>query len=147
MVLARFNSTPMLSVTGKMDRLFDDVLRAFPVADPWHAVSGRKFPALNVWEDDQTLYAEAELPGLKMDELELYVSGDELTIKGERTEAEDDKVNYHRRERGVGTFSRVVRLPVEVDAENVEASLSDGVLAITLPKAQTALPRKIEIKG
>ena len=126
---------------AEMDELFDQFFGRQPEY-AWAA-----FPALNVWEDDQHLYAEAELPGMTMDDLEVYVVGNELTLKGERKPYTEDGVTYHRRERGVGSFSRVLRLPVEVEAEKVEAVLCNGVLTIKLPKAASARPRKIEVKA
>ena len=103
------------------------------------------YPNLNVWEVDQAYVAEAEVPGIKLEDLEISVVGDELTIKGERKACDCKDVKYHRRERGVGTFSRVQHLPAEVDPEKVEATLRDGVLTIRLAKAQAVLPRKIEV--
>ena len=126
----------------EMDRLFSNFLGDRP--DGSVHVRG-SFPSLNVWEDEHAFVAEAEVPGLKMDDLEIFVTGDELTIKGERKACECEDVTYHRQERGTGTFSRVLRLPVEVDAEKVDATLSDGVLTIKLPKAEAVLPRKIEV--
>ncbi len=146
MVLCRMNGTyPVRSLRQEMDRVFNDVFEG--VASGFTpAVFGRRvFPAFNLWEDDLTLFAEAEVPGLRMDDLEVFVNGDELTVKGERKPGEEEGVTYHRRERGVGTFSRGLRLPVEVDAEKVEASLRDGVLTIRLPKAQAVIPRKITV--
>lgn len=135
---------PVLRLRDEMDRLFEDFFENVPSVGPF---GRRAFPAFNIWEEDAKLYLEAELPGLKLDDIELYMDGNELTVKGQRQDAGDEGVSFHRRERGVGPFSRVVRLPVEVDAEKVEATLRDGVLTITLPKAQAALPRRIEVKG
>jgi len=107
--------------------------------------SSPSFPALNVWEDQDCLFAEAETPGLTMDELELTVTGNELTIRGQRSSPPAEGVSYHRRERGTGSFSRVVRFPTDIDADRVTADLRDGVLLIRLPKAEAARPRKIEV--
>jgi len=148
MLLRRLDANgPVLRIRNDVDRLFNELVDTVSHGRGFAPFGLRTFPALNVWEDDRKLYAEAELPGFKMDELEIYVSGDELTIKGERKDDTSEDLKYHRRERGVGSFGRVVRLPIEVDAEKVEASLSNGVLSVTLPKAQTVLPRKIEIKS
>jgi HSP20 family protein len=103
------------------------------------------FPALNVWEDASHLYAEAEVPGLDMKDLEMYVEGDELTVKGRRPTFNEKDWTYHRRERGTGEFCRTVRLPVQVEADKVEATLSDGVLKIVLPKAEAAKARRIKV--
>jgi HSP20 family protein len=100
-----------------------------------------------VWEEKDQFYAEAEVPGFKTDELDISVVGNELTIKGNRQDPSPEKdTTFHRRERGIGTFTRVVRLAVEVDATRVEASLRDGVLLIKLPKSEAARPRKIDVQ-
>lgn len=132
---------------GEMDRLFQDVFDGTLRLDPFGMSGGATFPALNVWEDGDALFVEAETPGLKMDDIEVVVTGDELTLKGERREARNENVTYHRRERGVGAFSRVLRLPYSVDVDKVEANLRDGVLTIRVPKAEQARARKIVVKG
>jgi HSP20 family protein len=106
---------------------------------------GRALPALNVWETESDLWAEAELPGVAQDQLEISVVGGELTIKGERQAPKHGESMFHRRERSSGKFSRTVRLPMEVDADRVQARLKDGVLTVQLPKAEVAKPRKIKV--
>jgi HSP20 family protein len=108
---------------------------------------GRTFPPINVWEDGDNLYVEAELPGVKSENLDIAVVGNELTMKGERPAPSEEGVTYHRRERGTGSFTRVVVLPTEVDANQVNATLKNGVLLITLPKSEAAKPRKIQVKA
>ena len=103
------------------------------------------FPALNIWEDDQNLYAEAELPGFSVDDLEIYVTGNQLTLKGQRRPPELETAMWHRRERGYGTFSRVVELPGDIDGDSVAAEFKLGVLRITLPKSEKLKPRRIEV--
>ena len=137
---------PALRLTGGVDRLFSDFLGDVSPGFGLLPLGRQTFPVFNVWEDEGNLYAEAEIPGLKMDDLEVLVMGDELTVKGERKDIEKQDVTYHLRERGVGEFSRVLSLPMEVDPEKVQATLRDGVLSITMPKAQNMLPRKIEVK-
>jgi len=134
---------PVMRLRNEMDQLFNGLLEDRP-----NAVFGRRvFPAFNVWEDDSRFFAEAEIPGLTMDDVEVVVMGNELTVKGERKDAARAGVTHHRRERGVGSFARTLRLPVEIDTDKVEATLRKGVLTITLPKAQGVLPRKIEVKS
>jgi HSP20 family protein len=147
MLLGRVNGNfPVLRLRNDLDRAFFGDL--FDTFQDWIGeAGGSAFPAINIWEDDRTLYAEAELPGLKMDDLEVSVLGDELTIKGGRREPACENATCHRQERRVGSFSRVIRLPVEVNPEKVQASLKDGVLTVTLPKAETAVPRKITVKA
>jgi len=134
-------------VREEMARLFDEMAPYLPMAERWGLRRAGAFPALNLWEDEQNIYAEAELPGLRMEDLEVYVVGNELTIKGERKDEFREKAGYHRRERGVGAFSRVLQLPAELDADRVEAVLKNGVLTITLPKAEKAKPRKVQVKA
>ena len=105
----------------------------------------RSQPAVNVWEQGNALLVEMEVPGIKNDQVNISVVGGELSIKIDRPEVEQENVRYHRRERPVGSFTRVLRLPVEVNADRVEAELRDGVLSITLPKAESAKPRKINV--
>src|SRR5262249_30472815 len=106
------------------------------------------YPALNLWEDEDYVYAEAELPGLKLEDLEIYVTGNnQLTLKGERKLAAPAKVEGHRQERGFGTFERVLTLPVGVDAAKIEARFENGVLTIPMAKAPECKPRKIPVKA
>jgi HSP20 family protein len=130
----------------EVDRLFTNVLTHPTVSGAARLVAGRGFPAVNVWEDDENLFVEAEVPGLKAEHLDITVVGDELTIKGQRPEEPQADGAFHRRERGVGSFTRVVRLTSEVNADKVQAALNDGVLLLTLPKAETAKPRKIQVR-
>ena len=88
----------------------------------------------------------SEIPGVTQEDLEILVVGNELTIKGRRGTAEEEDASYHRRERGTGEFSRTVTLPVDIKAEAVDATLKDGVLTLSLPKADEARPRKITVK-
>jgi HSP20 family protein len=125
------------------DRFFDSAFRQL-----FDAPSMRTpFPALNVWEDGDKLIAEAEVPGLKLEDIELLAVGTELTIKGRRPEVREPNTAVHRQERGVGEFARTITLPVEIDSGKVEATLRDGVLMIVLPKAEPARARKIPVKA
>ncbi|MCH7702544.1 MAG: Hsp20/alpha crystallin family protein [Planctomycetes bacterium] len=138
---------PVVRMREEMDRLFAGLAETFPEVGPLSVLSGRSVPAVNLWEDDNHLYAEAEVPGLKLDDLEITLMGNELTIKGTREAcAAQEGVSYHRRERSCRSFTRVVRLPSDIDAEKVSARLENGVLTVTIPKAETARPRKIEVK-
>jgi HSP20 family protein len=128
-----------------MGRLVGDVLGPLGGQYMPQSLSTRAFPALNVWEDGDALYAEAEVPGVKTEDIDISVVGADLTIRGHRESGEREGMAYHRQERGVGEFNRVLRLPVEVDANQVEASLRDGVLLVKLPKAESARPKKIKV--
>jgi HSP20 family protein len=125
-----------------MDRLSEGLTRGI-FREPTAGV----FPLMNVTEDKDDYYVRAELPGLKADDLDISVTGDTLSISGERRiPAEDEKAQYHRREREAGKFSRIVSLPAQVDTGKVEARCTDGVLTVVLPKAEAAKPKQIAVK-
>jgi HSP20 family protein len=132
---------PVQQWRGEMDRLISDFFGRTE-----SSTRGRSLPPVNIWEDGDNLLVEAELPGVQGEEVDISVVGDELTIKGRRSGGEDG-VTYHRRERTTSEFARVLRLPVEVDADRVNASLNDGVLLITLPKSEAAKPRRVQVKA
>jgi HSP20 family protein len=137
---------PAAQLRQEMDRLASDFFGPVAGTAPTRlAAPARGFPAVNVWEDGETLYAEAEVPGLTSEEIDIAVIGNELTIRGKRGQQQPEGVADHRQERGVGEFSRMLRLPVEIDANRVEASLTDGVLLVKLPKAESAKPKKIKV--
>ena len=134
---------PIYHLRDDVDRLFSG---AFGQWAPGGLLgAGRGQPALNMWEQDDAVMVELEVPGLKGPQVDISVVGNQLSVKLERPELAQEGVTYHRRERPVGSFTRVLRLPTDVDADSVEAELSDGVLTITLPKAENAKPRKIEV--
>jgi len=146
MVFRRTNGLPVAQLRDEMDRLVSDFFG--PASERNTARWGwaaQGFPALNVWEEDEVLYAEAEVPGLKSDAIDISVVGADLTIRGRRGGEAREGVAYHRQERGTGEFNRVLRLPFEVDAAKVEATLTDGVLLVKLPKAESAKPKKIKV--
>lgn len=137
----RANGLTLGRLRDEMDRLFSGFAENVDFA------ASPGFPALNVWESEGSLHAEAEVPGLRMEDLEILVVGNELILKGTRRPLEESgERTFHRRERGQGAFSRVLRVPVEIDAGKVSATLKDGILSLDLPKAETAKPRKIEVK-
>jgi len=141
----RYNSflNPVHQLREEVDRLFSGFLGRVPGA-PWAGAS-RVQPAVNVWEKDDTLMVELEVPGLTQEQVDISVADGELSLKVERPQVEQEGVTYHRRERPVGSFTRVLRLPADVDPHRVEAELRNGVLTISLPKAESAKPRKIEV--
>jgi HSP20 family protein len=111
-----------------------------------HPALASTYPPLNIWGDSDKVYAEAELPGMQLDHLEIYVTEEnQLTVQGERRKLELDKGVWCRQERGFGQFSRTITLPVKVDADKVEARFEHGVLFVTLPKSEAAKPRRISV--
>ena len=104
------------------------------------------YPPLNLWEDDNNLYVEAELPELELSDLEIVVNGDnQLSITGERKQPQQEDGLWHRQERGHGSFARMGELPQYVDSDKVTAELKHGVLTITLPKRKEAKARRVEV--
>ncbi|MCA9124052.1 MAG: Hsp20/alpha crystallin family protein [Planctomycetaceae bacterium] len=136
----------------EMQRLHEEMNRLFGRYGR-HTNGAREFshgvyPPLNLWEDAGKLYIEAELPGFKLEDLDIYVTGEnQLSIKGERKPLELREGTWHRQERGYGSFARIIELPNAVDSEAVEAEFKHGVLTITLPKRESAKPRRIEVKA
>ena len=113
----------------------------------WREPAAGVFPLINVTEDKQSFFIRAELPGFKGSDLDISVTGDTLSISGERKiTPEDEEATYHRREREAGKFSRIVSLPAQVDTGKVEAGCTDGILQITMPKAEAAKPKQIAVK-
>jgi len=144
MLSGRFNA---LAPFDQLRREIGHLLDEFDPLGVRGVLSGSSaFPAVNVWEGGDYLCAEAEVPGVTQDNLDILVVGNELTIKGRRPAPEEKDVAYHRRERGTGDFVRVISLPVEIEADKVEATLKDGVLTLKLPKAAEARARKISVK-
>jgi len=111
--------------------------------------SGNCFsPAMDVSETAEAVTVRAELPGLKREQIEVLVEDGVLTLRGHRKAAErEEGRSYHRRETGEGRFERRFRLPREVAADAIEATLSDGILELTLPRSEETRPRRIEVKG
>jgi HSP20 family protein len=105
------------------------------------------FPPINVTQDPERFYVRAELPGVSASELSISALQNRLSISGKREiPAEHERVSYHRKERPEGTFNRTVTLPMPIDAERIEARYADGILTLTLPKAEEAKPRQIAVK-
>jgi HSP20 family protein len=104
------------------------------------------YPPLNLWEDENNLYVEAELPELELSDLDIVVNGDnQLSIQGERRQPKQEDGMWHRQERRHGSFSRMGELPQYVDSDKVTAELKYGVLTITLPKRKEAKARRVEV--
>lgn len=121
-----------------IDRWSDGGVRGFTSA----------YPPVNVWEDADNVYVEAELPGMDPKALEVHITGgNQLTLKGNREHHVPEKVAVHRQERGFGSFVRVLTLPFNVDSEKVDARFEHGVLLLKLAKHAAAKPRKIAVKG
>ena len=139
----------MLS-TMSMLRSFDELSRRLDRAfeSVGQGVARTQFtPALNIWQDAETLTVEAELPGFRREDIEILATHDTLTIRGERVRQHPQGAEAARYERSFGRFERAVSFGVPIDPDGISASLRDGVLRITMPKTPEARARRIEVTG
>jgi len=124
------------------DQLFDLNKRCVPYREG--AASQTWNPAIDVYEDAESLRFHVELPGLKPEEIDIELKGDILTIKGERKfEDEEKKAGYVRIERTYGKFQRAFTLGVPVNSEGLTATYKNGVLELTVPKAEATKPKRV----
>jgi HSP20 family protein len=153
MVFRRIGNWPAFywrSPFGELERLKRqmDLLSEGITGRTFTEPSAGVFPLMNVTEDKDNYFVRAELPGIKSEELDISVTGDTLSISGERKiQVEKGEVKYHRREREAGKFSRVVSMPTQIDTGKVEAKCVDGMLSIMLPKAEAAKQKQIVVKS
>jgi HSP20 family protein len=110
--------------------------------------AARRYPLINLYEDTEAVYVEALAPGIDPRSLHLHVQGHTLSMTGEKRQvAGDVKPDaFHRSERATGTFVRHMQLPVEVDADKVQAEYTHGLLTVTLPKTEKAKPKQITVQ-
>ena len=105
-------------------------------------------PSMDMYEKENSFIVRAELPSVKLEDVDISIMGDTLTIKGERkAPAEIKEEEYHRCEVCYGTFSRSITMPAAVDPDKIEATYEDGILEVRLPKAKESMPTKIQIKA
>ncbi len=132
----------MMSLREAMDRLFDDAFTR-----PVSLRDLAALPLVDLSQDDDEITVKAVLPGLKPEDVQISITADVLTIKGEfKDEGEDKNRNYLIRERRFGSFERMIQLPTEVQTEKAHADFADGILTIRLPKAEAVKPKSISIK-
>jgi HSP20 family protein len=130
----------------EIDRLFDDFTRGLDVGGQGQV---NLVPSIDVSETDKAIAITAEMPGLERKDVEISVEDDVLTIRGEKkveSEQDDKNKNYHLTERSYGVFYRVLQLPPGVDPSKIQATMSNGVLKITIPKPARSEAKKIEVK-
>ncbi len=153
MVAARMISLPTMerrdpfAEMERMARQMDLLTKTIFGRPEMQFFPSKVFPAINITEDKEKYYVRAELPGIKADELQVEVTGKNLSISGERKiQSEGENAKYHRKEREEGRFSRVISLPGEVDADSVDAKLINGVLTIAIAKSVAARAKQITVK-
>jgi len=140
----RFGSslTDLEQMRRQMERLFETYSDR-----PIGRAGAGVFPAVNIREDSDAYYLSAELPGVNSADLALNITANQVTLAGERKISEEAAdARYHRREREAGRFSRAVALPGDIDPDNVKARMVDGVLTVTIAKAEKAKPRQIAVQ-
>lgn len=136
---------PMRRLQSEIDRLFESSFGDWltpdvPLAETW-------VPAVDVYEDKENVIVKAEMPGMKKEEFEVYLTGDNLNLAGERkVETEEKGTESYRTERYFGRFQRSIPLPAAVDAARVAAHYHDGILTITCPKTEETRRRQVEVK-
>jgi HSP20 family protein len=134
----------MMSLREAMDRLFDDAFTR-PLS---MSSNNWSVPAVDMYQTDNEVVVKAALPGIKSDEVQINVTGEVLTIKGEmKQESETKEKTYHLREQRWGAFERSIILPTDVVADKAKADFENGVLTVTLPKAEEVKPKTISIKS
>lgn len=131
----------LASLREAMDRLFEETWpRPFEMLRPGGL-------AVDMYETDKDIVVKANVPGVRPEDIDVSVVGDTLTIRGERKEEQRvERANYFYQERRFGTFSRTLTLPAPVQTDKADARFENGVLTLTLPKAEGAKAKKIEIK-
>ncbi len=145
---SELNSGPTF---GRLSTLRDELDRLFetPVTQ-WARASGflsGATPALDVHEDKDNYVVKAELPGMKKEDIDVSLHDGVLNISGERkSEETTEKTTVYRSERFFGRFQRTVKLPATVSADKIKAQYKDGVLTVTLPKAEEAKPKQIDVQ-
>jgi HSP20 family protein len=134
----------LVSIQDRMNRLFEQTLSRSRGEEGVTATTWT--PAVDIYETADTIVMKAELPGVTREDIHIQIDGSTLTLKGERRFARDvQEESYLRIERAYGSFHRSFALPATVQQENVRAVLKDGVLELTLPKAEDSKPKRIAV--
>jgi HSP20 family protein len=136
----------LVSLREAMDRLFEESF--VRPGGGRLAPAGIEIPAVDMYQTDDAVVVKSAIPGIKPEDIDISITGDTLTIRGEtRAEEEINEENYIRRERRYGSFCRSLALPLPVVTEKAEAEFENGVLTLTLPKAEEVKPKAIKIKA
>lgn len=142
---------PISARPVSLGQLAHDVDRLFEMTNRMGSVFGESpraaWPGLNAWQDGSDFFVEAEIPGFSIDDIQVDISEDTISIRGQREQHTPEGATTLRRERSVSRFERSLRLPAPIDADGVDASLTNGVLQVRLPIAQAARPRRVQIKA
>ncbi len=135
---------PLRDLKREMDRLWTEFFGRESLPE---TLNTEWVPALDISETKDTVIVRADVPGINPEDLEITISGNVLTIKGEKKQEKEEKgENFYRVERSYGSFVRSVQIPTEIDADKIEASYKNGVLKIILPKKEEAKGKQIPVK-
>ena len=133
----------MMTLREAMDQLFNDAFTR-----PVSMSGGSAIPAIDLYQNNDSVVVKAALPGLKADDVQISVTADVLTLRGEfKQENEQKDTTYHIREQRFGSFERSIMLPSDVQTDKAKADFENGILTITLPKAESVKPKTITIKA
>ena len=144
MLFQRHADSDLFGSLRDMQRLQNSLNRLLSASVPLQA-SG-EFPLMNVWTSESGAIVRAEIPGVAPDDVEISLVNDTLTVRGSRNPEElREGESRHRQERGYGQFTRSLQLPFGVEADHVRAKFNNGVLQITLPRAEAEKPRRISV--
>jgi HSP20 family protein len=147
MIMSIIKYDPFRELRGLQDEMNRLFLTNYTRAEDRDLARGAWSPSVDIFENKDQLVIEAELPGMKPENVDVSIENNVLTIHGERKfEKKDEGDNFHRVERAYGTFTRSFTLPPTVSSENVNAAFDNGVLKLTLAKREETKPRRIEIK-
>jgi HSP20 family protein len=136
----------LVSLREAMDRLFEESFVRPQTG--WSAPTEAGALAVDVYETEDAVVVKSAIPGVKPEDIDISLTGDTLTIKGEsKFEKEVNEENYVRREMRYGSFARTLPVPTSVVADEAEAEFENGVLTLTLPKAEEVKPKAIQIKA
>jgi len=131
-----------------VDKTLDEIDRMFGTVGPGlRSVPRGTFPAVNLYDQGNTAVLTAEIPGVKTEDLDLTVLNNSVTLKGQRQDEAKEDDHFHRKERPTGFFTRTLSLQDPVDPASVKAEYRDGILKVTMEKAEEAKARKIEIRS
>jgi HSP20 family protein len=133
----------MMTLREAMDRLFDDAFTR-----PISSMNNWGLPAIDLYQTDENVVVKAALPGLKAEDVQITITGEVLTLKGEFRQNGDAKnTTYHLKEQRYGAFERSLSLPTDVQTDKVKADFENGILTITMPKAEQVRPKTITVKA
>lgn len=143
--ITRWEPAGVTSLRDAMDRLFED---SFVRSSGLFPALRTEAPAVDIYQTDTDVVVKASLPGMKSEDVDISVTGDVITLKGEHKEEKEVKEeDYFRKEMRYGSFTRTLPIPVPVNVDKAEAEFENGVLTVRLPKTEESKPTSVKVKG